>query len=128
DADPEGRHGQRQRAHAALRGHLAEFAAVHVLEQRKCLLAQRDIRYVGIAIVIEIAEVESHASDKIAILGQSDSQRKRSFLQLLAADVVEQERVKSVVRYENVRKSVVIVIGDADAHALADRSSNAPFL
>jgi len=45
-----------------------EVSLASIFVNGKCLVIQGDIGDVGITIVIEIAKVESHAGDKIAIL------------------------------------------------------------
>ena len=93
----------------------------------KGLALERNIGDVRIAIVIEIAKIQSHAGDEGAVLGQSDIGLKSHFLELVS-QVMKEEIVLRVVGHEEIRLAVQIVVGHAHAHSLADVVANAPLL
>ena len=77
--------------------------------------------------VVEVAEIESHAGDEGAFLGQGRVGLKSDFFKFVA-EVVEEEVVLRVVGDKQVGLAIEVVVGDAHAHALADVIADAPFL
>ena len=96
-------------------------------EQRKGLLVERDVGDVGIAVVVEVAKVETHAGDEGAFFGQRGVGLKGDFFKFVA-EVVEEKVVLGVVGDEEVGLAVEVVVGNAHAHAFADVVADAPFL
>ena len=98
-----------------------------VFQERKGLLVERDVSDAGITVIVEVAEIEAHARDEGAFLGQRRIGLKSDLFELVA-EVVEEKVVFGVVGDEEVRLAIEIVVGNANAHALSDVVADAPFL
>ena len=71
------------------------------------------------AVVVEIAEIDAHGRERLAVVVEADAGRSATSRKLSVAFVVEEEVRHGVVGDEDVHPAVVVVIGDGDAHALA---------
>ena len=107
-------------ARPVLEAHRADVA-----EERHRLAVERRLEDVDAAVVVEVAGVGAHARDLLAALRVRDAGGEGDLLEPLPAEVVEEERGLVVVRDEHVRPAVVVEVGDAEAHALADVRADA---
>ena len=119
-------HAHTERPHPAGRGGLSEVAFARVEVNRKRLALECDVDDVGIAIVIDVAKICSHARDEGGIFSESDVSLECHFFEFVA-EVVEQKSVLRVIGHEEIRLAIEIVVGHSDAHAFADMIANAPF-
>src|SRR6185437_2385369 len=82
----------------------------------------------GTAVVIVVLELRAHAGDWLAGIAQRGSGKQPDLFEGPVALVVEEEVRHVVVGDESVRKAVLIVIGEGDAHAAARKFRDAgPF-
>jgi hypothetical protein len=90
------RHLHAQVAHSTRRGHFTKIAFARVLKKRKGLVIKRHEGQIGVTIVIEVAEVQSHARDKLSAFGKCHTCVERDLLEPIP-EVVKQEVVLGVV-------------------------------
>jgi hypothetical protein len=96
-------------SHAGWSCHFAEVSLAGVFVQWEGLVVQGDIGYVRIAVIIEVAEIESHAGDEIPVFSQSHTGIESDLFEFVS-EIVKQELVTSVIGDEDVLASVEIVV------------------
>ena len=114
-------------AHASRIGDFLEALAAFVAIDGEGLVVEGRENNVREAIVVVIAEIESHAGDEFAAFYQGDALCESNFFES-GSGVVEQEVIRGVVGDEEIRPSIEIVVGDAYAHPLANQVAKPPFL
>ena len=119
------REGERGPADAAGVGSIAEAPVPVVAEQPVALVRQIGDEHIGPAVVVVIAEVDTHAGERLPILVQRDAREQPLFGEGALASVVEQEAREGVVGHVDVDPAIVIVIGEGDAETLARRARDA---
>src|SRR5919197_3722851 len=66
-------HGQAHPGHSALARNIQESSFAGIPENRKCLAIESNHHNIWIAIIVEVAEVDTHAGNKIPIIAQRDA-------------------------------------------------------
>jgi tetratricopeptide (TPR) repeat protein len=81
---------------------------------------------VGVAVIVEVTEVQAHAGDEAAIFSKRDARFERNFLELVA-QIMEEGVVRGIVRDEDVGSAIEIVICHATTHAFSHMVAQSPF-
>jgi hypothetical protein len=98
-----------------------------VLEDGEGLPVECDVDDVGVAVVVEVAEIEAHPGDEGAFLRQRCVGLEGHLFKLVA-EIMEEEVVLGVVGNEKVLPAVEVEVGNTDSHAFADMVAESPFL
>ena len=83
---------------------------------------------VGAAVVVDVAEISTHAGERVAIERIGDACRYGNLFELLSANVVEEEVGHGVVCNESVEKTVAVDVGEGDGHAFSKKGINTGFV
>ena len=127
ESGAEAGHMKGQGAHPACAGRFPERSLSHVQVQGKSLIVESGQGDVRESVIVHVSKIHSHAGNEISVLGQRHSGSHGDLLELVP-EVVEQRVVVAVVGDEQVRPAIQVVVGHADAHALADVASDSPLL
>src|SRR5665213_1608458 len=79
---------------------------------------------IGTPVIVEIAEIHTHAGDRDTVFAQGHAGFESRFFERSVTPIVKQKAAYRIVRYEDVGKSVAIEIGEGHAHAFADVPTN----
>ena len=122
------RHRVAEQGHSATRRNLFKRGSRSILINRKRLVSERRENNVGVAVVVQIAKVASHARNQVAVLRQCHTHLESNFFEAIMALVVVQEIEDLVVWDKNVGQAIVVVISYARRHAFARMRANTGLL
>ena len=80
------------------------------------------------AIVVVVAEVDSHACESLAVLVVADAGEKTDFGESAVAIVVVEEALHGVVGDKNIGEAIAVVVGKGNAESLAMRIGDSGLL
>src|SRR5439155_1227655 len=96
-----------------------------VPKQGKSLAGQGGNDEVGQAIVVKVAEVNPHARNRFPVVRQARAGGQSGLLESSVTAIAKEEIGYAVVRDEDVRKTVSVVIREGGAHAFPDEPPDA---
>ena len=71
---------------------------------------------IGPAVVIVVFELHAHAGHRLTVIAQGCTAEQADFFEGAIAFIVEEEIRHVVVGYENIGETIVVIIGESDAH------------
>ena len=112
--------------HAARFGHFDESSLASVAIDGEGFIVQSDQDNVGIAIIIEIAEIDAHAGDEDAVLAQRDISVEPNLVK--RATFVSKEPIEQlIIGNKEVHLAVKVKIGCRPSHTLPWVCAETPF-
>src|ERR1039457_1974429 len=120
-------HGQAQLRHVALPGYFHEGAFPGVAVKRKRFPIESNQNNVGIAVIIEITEINAHAGNKRSVFAQGDVHIETNLLKPSGSFVAKEPVHQLVVGDEEIHLAGKIGVGGRDAHSFAWMRSKPPF-
>jgi hypothetical protein len=118
-------HPIRELAKAAGDRSICENIATLIDVEREVLMFDGGVPDIGPPVVIYIAEISTHAGERVAVQRVGDARRDGDLFEFLSPNVAEQEVGHSVVRDKRIEKAIAIKVGEAHGHALADKCIDA---
>ena len=105
-----------------------ECTAALIDVEREFFVLDSGVPDVRQAIVVDVAEIGSHAGESVAIGRVGNTGGDGNLFKLLSANVAEEEVGHGVVGYEGREKAAAVDIGEGHCHALAEESVDAGFV
>src|SRR5258708_33179765 len=104
---------------------IAEESIAFVAEQRAGFATEGRHDQTGLAAVIQIAKIHAHAGNGNSIVGIGDEGLDADFIESFATTVLKKKIPVVVVGDKNIHPAIIVVVGNGNAHALADMLSDA---
>src|SRR5258708_15572388 len=114
--------------HAGRVGHIAKRAGALIAKQHIALVGEIRHDDIGQAIVVVVAEVDSHACEGLAVFVVAHAGEQADFAKRAVAIVVIEETLHRIVRYKNIGKTIAVVVGKGNSEPLATRIGDSGLL
>src|SRR5438270_10309625 len=107
----------------------------HIPEAPIAVVAEEDVTFVGeignddvgMAIIVEVAEVDTHSGKGLAVLVVTHACQEAHLAERTVAVVVVQEALHGIIGYENICKAIPVIIGKGHTEPLAIRIGDTGF-